>query len=326
MLAVIENVESEHLQLNVSPTIQEEFVFNANAQKQLEIIQNLDFEYMNRDILFSTCSTCRSKFFFKQKDISLIPPTQCNACMEKKYTLEKLLQKNLIPVWYKKNDIHRKHPQFHQPKALRNLLEGERLLIQLKSLHLNTTHIKNGQYGADGHSVCFLTDNESVCKILPRKREETLTLLRYYTKKGEDVPHVDKFKIRRSKVLQALKWLKDHHPSYKDITIDAENLSWMGENEECSLVTEADVRELNEAVDEPETVSETQTCVNMPIQEQYGLALNQTIDKENEESREILNSLKEETEFMDSMDFPQVSEKAINEFIELNIFADCYPW
>jgi len=45
------------------------------------------------------------------------------------------------------------------------------------------------------------------------------------TADGENVQNV--FTVNRSRVLNALKWLKQHNPLYEDIVINESNLNWM---------------------------------------------------------------------------------------------------
>jgi hypothetical protein len=45
------------------------------------------------------------------------------------------------------------------------------------------------------------------------------------TKDGENVQNV--FTVNRSRILNALKWLKLHNPLYKDIIVNESNLNWM---------------------------------------------------------------------------------------------------
>ena len=39
----------------------------------------------------------------------------------------------------------------------------------------------------------------------------------------------------KKEVIDALLWLKKHHSEYKNITIDKQNLNWMGNEEEDDL-------------------------------------------------------------------------------------------
>ena len=71
---------------------------------------------------------------------------------------------------------------------------------------------------------------------LPRIDCEVIRIIRHYVDKdGGPISKYKSFIIRKSKVLQALNFLKDHNPLYANVTIDENNLSWMGTEEETEL-------------------------------------------------------------------------------------------
>ena len=74
-----------------------------------------------------------------------------------------------------------------------------------------------GQYGYSGHVINLPQDINAFAKRLPRRpRELDILIVR---KEGSDDSHRD-FKVRRSVVLNALQWLKQHNKYYRDIDID----------------------------------------------------------------------------------------------------------
>ena len=69
-----------------------------------------------------------------------------------------------------------------------------------------------GQRGYKGHVINF---PQTTVKDLP------ILTVRH---QGADNTHKD-FKVRRARVLAALRWLKRSNPCYKDITIDLDTLA-----------------------------------------------------------------------------------------------------
>jgi len=102
------------------------------------------------------------------------------------------------------------------------------LLIQCVSPLVPVVHIKNGILGTRGHVVSFFQDISGICTKLPRLPTD-ITMIKVVrmgvTVDGENVQNV--FTINRSRILNALKWLKQHNPLYKDIIINESNLNWM---------------------------------------------------------------------------------------------------
>ena len=89
-------------------------------------------------------------------------------------------------------------------------------------------HLYKGKIGLKGHTVMFKKHIEDICNELPRKKVNMICLVKEYTSSSTNELRHQSFLIRRDKVLNALSWLKNHHPGYNDITIAQENLNWMG--------------------------------------------------------------------------------------------------
>jgi hypothetical protein len=53
------------------------------------------------------------------------------------------------------------------------------------------------------------------------------------TADGENVQNV--FDVNRSRILNALKWLKQHNPLYKDIIINVSHLNWMTKSQSDTI-------------------------------------------------------------------------------------------
>ena len=77
---------------------------------------------------------------------------------------------------------------------------------------------KGGQYKTRGNVITFAQDLNNLCKSLPRLPEELDVLI--VRKPGARDPSTYKdFRVRKSKVLRLLRFLKEHNPYYSHIVI-----------------------------------------------------------------------------------------------------------
>lgn len=119
--------------------------------------------------------------------------------------------------------------------------------------------------GIHGHCVCFPQEIGPLCTILPNRKCDILTFVRKVNKNDLKEVSYQEFKVRRKKVLSALKWLKRHNILYHDICIDASALDWMEGKEEAQIETTYQefhfepVNKNNDGTKECETISENQT-------------------------------------------------------------------
>jgi len=122
------------------------------------------------------------------------------------------------------------------PSELQHLTLAEKLLIQRVSPLVPVVHIKNGILGTRGHVVSFFQDMSGIFTELPRLPTD-ITMIKVVrtgvTADGENVQNV--FTVNRSRILNALKWLKQHNPLYKDIIINESNLNWMTKSQSDTI-------------------------------------------------------------------------------------------
>ena len=153
-----------------------------------------------------------------------------------------------LPVWYRPDDTDKQDPQYHMPEELSGLTIGEKMIIQRLSTYVPVVRYNKGQLGCKGHVCCFPQDGDVIFNELPRLPQHVniVHVVKHYkSKSGEKTSFM--FKIRRNVVLQALYWLKEHHPGYADINIKPSNLDWMNGTEEADLTTDVtDDDEINE--------------------------------------------------------------------------------
>lgn len=276
------------------------------------------------------CSTCSSDRRFKVDKKSLLTPS------EQRHQF--LLKNEMLPVWYKKDDLETKHnPQYHVPDELNNLTTAEILLIQRYSAFVPVYHMSQGNTGMKGHCVCFLQNTQEVCDVLPRTKCNIVKIVKSVEETG--ISLTKNITVNKEKVLGALRWLKVHHRYYKDIVIKESNLDWMKDKEECCLsddMTQTIIQQHNtKSRQESTTVSSTQTdtihedCDNITTESFANNNINPSICTADKDIFDELNEAEREKNDKYSMaKFPEISEEAICEYSEdilPNVFPHLYP-
>ena len=217
--------------LTLSPELRNEF-YQKSRREQEHILMSLKFEFLNANIKFITCQSCHTKSL--GLNFSGDTAKVCNKCVNLKMKDNNgrqnyYLNNNMLPVWY---DEH-KQIHFDIPLELQDLTHCEKMLIQKYSVLCPVVHIGHGAFGIKGHTCCFRKLNYDIATTLPRSNIDLIVVVKE-TKGRQGLDDVEKqyYNVRRSKVISALKWLKDHHRGYSDITIDENSLSWMNREEQ----------------------------------------------------------------------------------------------
>ena len=103
------------------------------------------------------------------------------------------------------------------PVELQNLSQCEEMLICRAFPLMQIYYKSSGNLSYKGHIITLPHNVQKIADILPNKPND-LPLLSFTVKgKGENKKS---FKVRREKVLNALKWLIANNPSYKDVVLD----------------------------------------------------------------------------------------------------------
>lgn len=133
----------------------------------------------------------------------------------------------LLPIWF--DDCGQ--PIYTVPVELQGLTTAEKLLIQRISPFVPLHHIKNGTMGLTGHVCAFEQDLDGFLTTMPRAKDNVsmLKVLKSMkTEIGSGKASVTKaYRVRKTKVLRALVWLKKYCSEYKDIVIDESLLDWI---------------------------------------------------------------------------------------------------
>lgn len=318
------------LDMQISSHLESNFLTSC-AREQMEIVCNLAFEAKNRNEQPFVCMACKGSFIFNPIEIET-KPLRCEGCEQRQCTRPSLLKNNLLPVWKERliDDTEKIH--YELPEILKDLTLGEKLLIQKNSCLIPCYHLYKGTFGIKGHSVMFPKDFENICNILPRQRNEVLKICKQYKIPSSDHYSAQLFKVRKSVIIEALSWLQQHHPGYKDIVVKESNLDWLSSDEDVLISNdEIENDDVQENVNgEIETVAKDQTEYSEEDVDFYGVALQYSENTYNEDSVQLLKTLNdvesEKKNKIPILDFPQVSEEPIDEFKSINVFADCYPW
>lgn len=328
--------QKDHEQMPITTEVRNMFK-DSSLQRQMEIVQTIQFEYSMFELKMHTCKHCRKKamsnhFTRKEKDV-------CDQCHKKQGSPDSFLE-GLLPTWIDGSGRVR----HDTPEELKGLTLGEQMLIQKNAILVPLCNMWQGVLGLNGHTCMFRKDIMSVCDELPRKDIEVLFMMRDVESKahpGEFFKQI--FKIRRSKVMQALLWLKKHHKGYKDIVINEDNLSWLNGAEEgviqgdaLTITTKtkkqvlADIEKMQEKV----SVSESQTMDEKGTPEDTfevtGTSMEMQTSNYTEENNRVAHELKQSQSIASSkiplLSFPQIDEEPIDEYNTPGMLADAYPW
>ena len=109
------------------------------------------------------------------------------------------------------------------PDELKGLTEIEEMLIAQVFIVMTVYRLRGGQTGYRGNIINFPQDIKEFTKRLPR-HPSTLDVLVIRRQSANDSTAFRDFNVRRSKVGNALVWLKAHNRYYEDIVIDEEIL------------------------------------------------------------------------------------------------------
>ena len=219
-------------------------------------------------------------------------------------------------------------------------------MIQQVFAYVPVLHLKDGQIGSRGHVCSFVQDITSLCTVLPRLPSDVhfIKVVKKYLQEGGEVAS-KMFTIRKTSVLEALKWLKEHNVEYAEIEINESNLDWMENNTEQELPPSViqidnDERMSNKpgAVDLGPCHSQTLSGLQQESQETeeaqtvLGILPSLSVHIPKEKDAHIVNSLIDGLDQCNknrhtTIQFPYASPEPINEYEEDNsLFTRAFPW
>ena len=180
------------------------------------------FEQRCKSIRHKCCEACQCVSL----NLEVGEDGYCKECKHLGRTKDYWIKEELLPVWYCGD-----HAQLSIPEPLRGLTDAEKALIQIYNVFLPVHHLRHGTMGLKGHCCAFPQALDEVCMTLPRAKDDAglVKLLKTY-EKDVGILAVKSFRVRKSKVLAALRYLKQHSTEYANICIDPTRLDWIGED------------------------------------------------------------------------------------------------
>ena len=293
----------------------------------------LDFEISMQNVKHEYCKRChRVSLCMKMvgehcSDCTAHPNVDC-------------VKENRLPIWIDDNGNIR-----HDiPDELTSLTEAEKLLIQMVSPYIPFVHIKNGTLGMDGHVCSFPQKIQQICTELPKLPTEVtvIKMVRNFMKSDGELG-IKIFNVRRTEVLAALRWLVKYNAEYRaGVTINEDNLSWMGDEDEKELNSVISMLE-EDADDEHDSLlpglvdlgpAEQQCLPQLEVDElpdafrTCGLHVEDSVPIISKTDANIGKTMTEAASGSSArLMWPFVSEEPINEYDEdERLFCKAFPW
>lgn len=217
--------------------------------------QILTFEQLLENLNIFECTICRECHIEANPVSSDRVDYVCKTCT-KRNDPDFFINNNLHPVWYNvdedgnhvTDESGKKIPQYHIPEELSSLTMYEKLLIRRCANFVPTVHLRNGICAIKGHAVTFPQNIMELCDELPQRKETIVTFIRNLGNKNTTDAFPTSLRVNRTRVIEALKWLKKHNQFYHNININEKNLDWMKGKEEVNLCTEALTLDIKDTV------------------------------------------------------------------------------
>ena len=244
---------------------------------------------------FSECVICYESF-----PTNATQRTQCTRCSRDKkepklYSIDNGMDPGVVP------------------QELQGLTQVEEMLISSVMPIMSLYHLPHGQFGYSGHIINLPQDITTFTNTLPRSPSQLDVLL--VRRQGAAGSHKD-FRVRRSRIFTALRWLKQHNTYYKDILINEAVLAQLPVDDDITLpsITLDDDQEptVGEETEEPHSSHLPGTFV--PMMPRQGT--------QHEIVRESVSSRQEDTQ---PVSWPQVGDIPINEFRTEGYMTRAFP-
>ena len=239
-------------------------------------IRAFEVEQMTYD--FGCCYICKER----RMQTNTRSGNCCNRCKRDKHEPK---------LWSNENNMD---PGL-VPEELTDLTDAEQMLIARIAPAIHVHMLKHGGIAAKGHCIAFPQAVQEPATILPRLPVE-VDIIRV-RRQGRDDTHKD-FRVRRRRVEDAIRWLKENNPAYSDIIVDdtrIQNLPEDGELPELRTVEFSGTQHENDQGPAPEQLdtadvdedAETVSGVLLPepgvdVQEQIQSAVNQLVSDNRE--------------------------------------------
>ena len=305
--------------------------------KDLKLIERVlsisSFEFRMKQLDFCVCTSCKNYYLIQRDSYhkTAVVRTTCSECSKENLTEEYFLSKNLQPVYYNDDGI----AVYDTPCELNDLTIPEKLLIQRVMPYVPILHLSKGNLGMRGHCVPFEKEIDEVCTTLPNVKCEIITYIRthgtHQTPGGMSV-----LKIRREKVLQALRFLKQHSVVYADVSVSLEAADTIPQNGNCTSMsgyTEildydeghvVNVKDTSVSDCHKEDADGNNTVSYMGVNNNYP---NIADSVDNEKTISALRSSSIASGNTQNIyQFPAVQKTAVSDYNESQILVNAFPW
>ena len=198
----------KHKSIPNENTFQKNFDFPIINEKQQQ--KNIDIFHQSNKFLMKQCVICQEAWPSKKNSRTHTTlEYKCLRCMRDKKQPQKFSKENnMVPS--------------KVPCQLQGLTQLEEMLIA-RALPIMTVYIKpGGQRGYSGHCINLPQNVQELALTLPRYPKD-LTMI-VVKMKGKDNSFKD-VSVRRQKVADALLWLINNNPHYKDVKINQHSLN-----------------------------------------------------------------------------------------------------
>ena len=192
------------------------------------------------------------------------------------------------------------------PTELYGLTQTEEMLIA-KALPIMNIYLKpGGQRGYFGHCINLPQAVSDVAKSLPRSPKDLALII--VKVKGQNGKMKNLF-VRRSVVANALTWLINHNPLYKDVTVNESMIDSLPEN--------GIPIDLQKIETENESCSSTDTDADIPDEEKCydeNTEVSSFFSVPKDKLKEFEAIEQEVSDLTNSIDWPRVENEPLNEY------------
>ena len=200
-LETISNGQAPTMSLNVHPEMR---------KLQLEFLKRCESKKMQ------FCRSCKNRWWGEKVDSSGV----CRKCRNE-------VGRKGIALMSKDNNMD-PFPAGY-PSHLPKLNSIEEAMISRVQVIMKCYRLKDGTVGYKGHVMNFENDTSKIFNQLPLAfKDLPIVILR--KRNGKNPNDYRDFQVRRKHVLEWLQFLIHHHPAYKDVKIDREQLNSLPED------------------------------------------------------------------------------------------------
>jgi hypothetical protein len=206
-------------------------------------MHRVDNKLLDEPVVSAADWKLNAKFHAK---LDAIKREVCNVCNEERFDPDIRLHRDVLTCYrcrkqLKQSDdiasfsIENRMDPGEMPSHLQPLSIAEELLIARVHVLMSLWRVKGVQYKYSGHIINFFQNTSKIISKLPSLPKDIgVLLLKPPSSELKDEPvqreYDKRFNVRRREVEAWLRYLVQHHPDYKGLSISVENLDQLPEN------------------------------------------------------------------------------------------------